>query len=99
MPISTPTPSLGVGQTWQAVTRTSGTTYTNTTGKPIVTAAFTTTAAESVAATLEIDSVTAAAPVFSVSGALGKAAALGIVPHGSTYRWTFTGAATVVELR
>ena len=26
---------VGDGQTWQAVTRTSGTTYTNTTGKPI----------------------------------------------------------------
>jgi hypothetical protein len=28
--------SLGVGQTWQAVTRTLGTTYTNSTGKPIM---------------------------------------------------------------
>jgi len=28
--------SLGYGQTWQTVTRTSGTTYYNTTGKPIV---------------------------------------------------------------
>lgn len=27
---------LGVGQTWQAVTRTSGTSYQNTTGRPIV---------------------------------------------------------------
>lgn len=27
---------LGTGQTWQSVTRTSGTTYTNSTGKPIV---------------------------------------------------------------
>ena len=26
---------LGVGQTWQLVTRTAGTTYTNSTGKPI----------------------------------------------------------------
>lgn len=30
------TGSLGVGQTWQAVSRTAGTTYTNTTGKPIM---------------------------------------------------------------
>ena len=29
--------SLGYGQTWQAVTRVSGTTYYNTTGKPIQT--------------------------------------------------------------
>lgn len=29
---------VGVGQTWQAVTRTSGTTYQNTTGKPIMVA-------------------------------------------------------------
>jgi hypothetical protein len=28
--------SLGYGQTWQTVTRVSGTTYYNTTGKPIV---------------------------------------------------------------
>ena len=27
--------AIGVGQTWQSVTRTSGTTYTNATGKPI----------------------------------------------------------------
>jgi hypothetical protein len=27
---------LGTGQTWQVVTRTAGTTYTNSTGKPIV---------------------------------------------------------------
>jgi hypothetical protein len=27
---------LGVDQTWQSVTRTSGTTYTNSTGKPII---------------------------------------------------------------
>lgn len=27
--------ALGFGQTWQSVTRTSGTTYTNSTGKPI----------------------------------------------------------------
>ena len=32
--------SLGYGQTWQAVTRTSGTTYYNTTGKPIVLVIF-----------------------------------------------------------
>ncbi len=30
------TPSVGDGQTWQAVTRTTGVTYTNTTGRPIV---------------------------------------------------------------
>ena len=30
------TGGLGTGQTWQSVTRTSGTTYTNSTGKPIV---------------------------------------------------------------
>jgi len=34
--------SLGYGQTWQAVSRTSGTTYYNTTGKPICVVAYAT---------------------------------------------------------
>jgi hypothetical protein len=33
--LSSDSTSIGVGQTWQNVTRTSGTTYYNTTGKPI----------------------------------------------------------------
>ena len=35
---------LGAGQTWQSVTRTSGTTYTNTTGRPILVSFYTGTA-------------------------------------------------------
>jgi hypothetical protein len=35
---------LGVGQTWQSVTRASGVTYTNTTGRPILVSFYTGTA-------------------------------------------------------
>ena len=36
------TGTIGVGQTWQAVTRVSGTTYYNTTGKPIMVGIYST---------------------------------------------------------
>lgn len=36
LPLVSPVSSIGDGQTWQSVTRTAGTTYTNSTGKPIM---------------------------------------------------------------
>lgn len=93
-------PSIGVGQTWQAVTRTSGVTYTNSTGKPIllnvVTAVNNTSGS---GATITVDGLI-------VSSTLGTAAAIGmsqnvtqsvIIPNGSTYIVTGTGSA--FELR
>ncbi len=80
--------SLGVGQTWQDVTssRSSGVTYTNTTGKPIQ--IYIMTGTES--STLVIDGVTIAVHGDSMPQI--------IVPHTSSYR--FNGVVfTWVELR
>lgn len=52
--------SLGYGQTWQSVTRTSGTTYYNTTGKPIVLSVICSgTGPTAAQATITINGVTA----------------------------------------
>ena len=91
--------SLGYGQTWQVVTRTAGTTYYNTTGKPIVVTAYTTT-------------VTGAAIILYVNGIVvnysscGSATSSiagisGIVPSGDSYSISLGGGAisVVSELR
>ena len=59
--------SLGYGQTWQVVTRTSGTTYYNTTGKPI-SLCINVTAGTSLASTLVINGVTAATWLVNAGG-------------------------------
>ena len=58
--------SLGYGQTWQAVTRTSGTTYYNTTGKPIFISAVANNGGN-IAITLTVNSV-ALVTAFSAIG-------------------------------
>ena len=79
--------SLGDGQTWQAVTRTSGVTYTNTTGKPIChnrRVANTTT--NSTSSTISINGASAFTFVFGdmTSNANGAAGSV-IIPSGATY--------------
>jgi hypothetical protein len=89
--------SLGWGQTWQTVTRTSGTTYYNTTGKPLVVQA---NPAQSVgsAGTLLVNGL----PVCNVSynGTSGGVGLTGIVPVGATYVFNFiSGTWGAFELR
>jgi hypothetical protein len=97
-----PAGSLGVGQTWQDVTssRTSGTTYTNSTGKPIMVSAY-------------LDDYTSDLPVIRINvdglqiarsdSGTGTSAiwVSAIVPNGSTYVITKSGVGTfnVFELR
>jgi hypothetical protein len=73
--------SLGYGQTWQSVTRISGTTYYNTTGKPIAVLATSTTAP-----TIVVGGVTI--PNQTVSGTTISSAF--IVPPNQTYVITAT---------
>ena len=91
--------SLGYGQTWQTVTRTSGTTYYNTTGKPIV-------QHRSFSATASSGYITAVINGISLlsgqSPASGIVSGVFIIPTGASYAMTDVNAAsglTVTELR
>jgi len=83
--------SLGYGQTWQTVTRTSGTTYYNTTGKPITLTSWSNGAD---AVTLAINGLTI---TRATSSSTNNPFTL-IIPPGATYSLTGTYQA-VVELR
>jgi hypothetical protein len=72
--------SIGYGQTWQSVTRTSGTTYYNTTGKPIHMVAVTSSITISV---LTVNGIAL------TSNTLGATQFGAIIPSGSSY--TVTG--------
>lgn len=92
------TMSLGYGQTWQSVTRVAGTTYYNTTGKPIVLSVNYTHNS----GTLQI---TVSGSVVATSGGSSGTPAHNIqtiIPVGASYLITNTGTETinsVFELR
>ena len=94
-------PPLGVSQSWQSVTRTAGTTYYNTTGRPIL-----------IVATNTVNNTSTSGTTLTVNGALvfstvGNGAGIGmvqnvsasaIVPNGASY--VFGGATpSCMELR
>jgi len=89
--------SIGVGQTWQnvAASRSSGVTYTNSTGKPIMVAI--TVGVTGATSFLSVDSVSVGAAT-TVSGFSNLQQLTAIVPNGSTY--IFNGAVDAwAELR
>lgn len=81
---SSPPPRLGVGQTWQSLTgsRAFGTTYTNSTGKPIMVAVSTNSSANT-------NSISATVAGVSIINDATSAGASGVasfvVPDGATY--------------
>jgi len=90
--------SLGYGQTWQTVTRTSGVTYTNSTGRPIQ---FVAIGNGSGAAqfNMTIDGYAFPQVVQSSGGVLSVLASY-VIPPGKTYVYTIAVAsATIAELR
>jgi hypothetical protein len=88
--------SIGVGQSWQNVTRTAGTTYTNTTGRPIVTQCV--ILANTVQSyTLTVGSVVVAYYQGQYSPAQIAGTISAIIPPGATYVFTATGAPSVVN--
>jgi len=88
--------SLGYGQTWQTVTRTSGTTYYNTTGKPIVLAIF----PAGVSNSGNISCVGIATANFSNNGLSTTSAQYSIIPINQSYVVTISaGSHTSSELR
>ena len=80
---------IGVGQTWQDVTgsRVSGTTYTNSTGKPIFLAVFCINANFTGVVNINGISITY---TTSTNTAYAMQSVQIIVPHGNTYSVTFT---------
>lgn len=91
--------SLGYGQTWQVVTRTSGTTYYNTTGKPIFIAVVYLVDLAGNGGSLVIGGVTSVAPTNGAANS--KASVTAVIPAGYSYSWTDLGSSTHVttELR
>jgi len=95
--------SLGYGQTWQTVTRAIGTTYYNTTGKPIMlsmlgTGAGTGTVSISIninaAGAFVVAQASSASNMFSITGSI-------VISPGASYVMTISGitAITATELR
>ena len=93
--------SIGVGQTWQDVTgsRGNGTTYTNTTGKPIFINLYGIGTGSNCSVSVVVDSIVSCADADSLAGY--PLAASGLVPNGSTfkYNWSNTGSIKLTELR
>lgn len=95
---------IGVGQTWQAVTRTSNTAYQNTTGKPIYVAAFANSGTQAVGqndARVSNNGTNWMTVLESSVGNTSNPRGVGvsfIVPNGGYYLF-FGGAFTVRELR
>lgn len=92
--------SIGYSQTWQTVTRTSGTTYYNTTGKPIMISVVCSAHTTNQNTNLVVNGITVGnAGWNSLSGGSVPATITSIIPPGGTYVITSTGTYTTVELR
>ncbi|MGC4366497.1 hypothetical protein [Hydrogenophaga sp. R2] len=88
-------PLLGVNQSWQNLTgsRTAGTTYTNTTGRPIAVFAAGPTTTTSNALVLSVGGVTAASMGTAAAGS--SLFVTGIVPPGATYSISVSGGVSI----
>lgn len=84
---------IGYGQTWQTVTRTSGTTYYNTTGRPII---FCPMGPANVTISVTINGYSFQNIVSSNANTVVQPF---IVSPGASYSHTTTGTVTVAELR
>ncbi len=89
---------LGVGQTWQDLTasRVAGTTYTNSTGKPIMVSAYTSWSSSN---TIYLVVNGVAIQYDGVDQGFSYPKVLGIIPNGATYSITGWWAGKWFELR
>lgn len=91
---------IGIGQTWQTVTRTSGVTYTNSTGRPIMVSVVISAQTTNQSTNLVVNGITVGvAGWLSLAGGSVPATLTTIVPSGGTYVVTSNGTYTAVELR
>lgn len=96
--------AIGDGQTWQDVTasRALATTYTNTTGRPILVSVSMYTVNSTGVSQLLVDSVVVAKHGATIGGNANSnlyTQMTAVVPSGSTYRATGTVISTWAELR
>ena len=90
---------IGLGQTWQNVTRTSGTTYYNTTGKPIMVGIIETAAVQNIAYSVSINGVSVCSVTQNYTSSTDASSHI-VIPVGASYVLTLTaGTFTIVELR
>ena len=92
--------SLGYGQTWQVVTRNDGTTYYNSTGRPIVLKVRCTATAANNFPVITAGGVEAGCGSAVAAGNFSTAYA--VIPPGVAYSWTISGgggSVTSSELR
>jgi len=90
--------SIGVGQTWQDVTgsRVAGTTYTNTTGKPIMVAVYQNYSAVSGAIiSLYINGIVVVSAQLQTVNNSGHV--IGIIPNNTTYAISIVGSGGIVK--
>jgi hypothetical protein len=94
------TDGIGFSQTWQNPTRAAGTTYYNTTGKPIV---FTISGSVSAATsylTITVNGVAASAPYWTGANIQYPVTSTAIIPPGASYSYNSgAGNLTASELR
>ena len=93
MPVTNPS-GIGVGQTWKTVTRVNGTTYTNSTNKPIEVRAWSNVNLSANASyTFTVNGIVVEQKQVGQSGAgVGSQMTVGgIVPAGGTYVWNIAG--------
>ena len=83
--------SIGYGQTWQNPTRTAGTTYYNTTGKPIVFTIAGSVSSATASLTITVNGVTACRPTWSGISVQYPVTSTAIIPPGASYSYS-TGA-------
>ena len=86
---------LGYGQTWQSPARANGTTYYNTTGRPIVFATTQNAAGAAFNAVQTVNGVSNTAYYYTGSGGPGEM----IVPPGASYSASGATLASWIELR
>ncbi|AZY53020.1 phage tail protein [Bordetella avium] len=87
--------SLGVGQTWQSVSRAANTTYTNTTGKPIMVHVQSTGDRSVTVASITVQGQTLLSQSYN-----GRTASISaIVPHQAAYQVSGSPSMVVRELR
>jgi hypothetical protein len=93
--------SLGYGQAWSVQTRASGTTYYNTTGKPIGLNVEVSNTAANCSVTVAVNGGTAYTIAQATSSGGGNTSAAGfhVIPANARYVLTVTGTHTTRELR
>jgi len=89
---------IGLSQTWQNLTasRALSTTYTNSTGKPILVQVFCTAATVNAQTTLTINSVVVA--THCLAGSTTGGTVYGIVPNSGTYSVAQAGASAAIQI-